>query len=279
MGHLLRVIFVLALCATRMLSACVWCDTNPNTQQPIPALTQLHLEARDQAYRSSLASGHVSAFSTTSKTGAKDLGKLPSFFIKETASSEAPTCRFFTEYLERYFPYAQTMINHLFPTMCVTALKEALLALVYLMHETQWRYFVNNKTDMRFELMHVELFYKQLNEIVSALERASVSAHTDLVVIDDPGKPLPRFSVVHQWRREHSDEYAQFFAFYADTIVRLAYLGIRFQDYVQSYTYYERQAYALKFLRGSSYEQTYTQVQRLYNELLKMLRHRLWGGQ
>ncbi|MGD1997436.1 MAG: hypothetical protein PVJ92_00800, partial [Candidatus Dependentiae bacterium] len=142
MGNLHRVIFVLAFCATRMLSACLWCDTNPETQQPIPALTQLHLEARDVAYTSALLSGHVSAFKDQQQRESTS-SDLPTFFVREGGDEGVPTCRFYTEYLERYFPYADTMITQLFPTMCSTALKDALLALVYIMHDHQWQYFVN----------------------------------------------------------------------------------------------------------------------------------------
>ena len=287
MGRLHRVILVLVLYTTLPLSACVWCDTNPGTQQPIPALTQLYLESRDAFYQSGLLDG--ATLSLVDKRVKKEKpahfkddvespADLPTHFSYLEAREDEPTCRFYTEYLENYYPFAQTIIWKLLPTMCPKAVQEALCALVYLMHERPWRYFVNDKDTLRFEFMHVEIFYKQLNELVGALERTTVDWLTGLVETYGSSRAKPSYTLIQLWREQGQERFYEFYAFYADTIVRLDYLGIRFENYVQSYTYCDRQKYSLRFLRDSPYEQTYTQTLRLYGDLLKMLRQRLWGG-
>lgn len=269
---------VLVLISTiSVLRACPWCEQDPDKQRPLPAIHLLAHEARTTSNRSAVLTKAGPGIAWKKGTDSATPPALPSYWRPNGQLVRLHASRFSTEYLEKFFPNAETIGSFLLPTMCPEAARDALCALVLLIHDRPWRYFVNEQNDLVYALIHVEIFHAQLSLLVGLLERAGVDNQTGLVTTAQPSEPLPSVPLLEVWQTRPTSE-IDFFAFYFDTIVRLTYLGVYFQDYVQTYTFYTHQAKALLLLRNSRYEQLYAQTHRLYGELLKMLQSRLWGG-
>lgn len=251
--------------------ACPWCDPTAT----IPVLENFAQEARDTAEKSALLAQLVQKPANYSAKAQY----VPHFLVNsQTFKSEPKNERFYTDYLCAFFPRAEAICDLIIPTMCSDALRGALASFVYFIARANWRYFVNSPSDILFERVHVEILLDQIKTVVNCLKRAEVDYITGLVSVPE--------DIMYMWgstgmlgfyqQMGTPDQIYDLHALYLDFIVRLAYINVLHEDYTNSYMHYEQMQQGLKLLAGSQYEQTYTQVAGLYQELLKMMRQRLW---
>jgi len=249
------------------LPACIWC-----TNRPIPVLQLFEKESRKQLHESPL-------FRSKDGDGERLPEQLPSFLHWHDEYGRAFENRFYTEYLSVYYPRAEAMRDILFPMMCPTAAAEALAALFYLIHERTWFYFMSTGSNAALRRVHVSILYEQLRILVEGVRRMVVDQYTGLIQLTDQVQGRNVRSLIALWQASGNfNVYADFCALYIDVIVRMCWIAMRFEEYAESYICHERLQRTLLFLEGTQYESLYSQVTRLYAELLKMLRQRRWGS-
>lgn len=263
---------MLAVCAAFTIAssadACLWCDDSA----PIPMLSYLQEQARYRAERSSLLDDITPSSEPT----------VPEFLLYSPQTEQKePTSRFYRDYLCKFYPQCFVIIEMLFPSMCPDALREALTSYVYFISSGNWRYFVNSPDQIKFSYTHVTMLYSQLATVIHlGLSRLLVDEKTGNASLYEGWTRVPLHSAVTTlWRNQGHTDYHDIYALLLDFDVRLTYINILHRDYQAAYQWLSSLQHDLKEVKGTKHEHIYTQVERLYSDLVKMLRQRLWGAQ
>lgn len=256
----------LALCAPAVLTPCSWCV---HDGKPLAVLSTVQADARYLLKRSALLAGAAETATPL---------VTPYCFSYEGVSDVEPTDdRFYTDYLCAYFPKADRMVEELFPTMCPEELARALHSIVYVVTHAPWRYFVNDEQSCVFEAVHVGVIQGQLTRLVYAIKEAQVNLASGLVCSNKKLKKTPGMVPLLTYLRKKGLEDAFFVlvALTIDTLVHQVYAAIKYEQYRNVYYLRTWLEEFIPLLKGSRFEQQYTQTARLFMELGKMLQQRV----